>query len=269
MNSSRPQISLSREQIRELDRRAIEDYGIPGLILMENAGRNAARIIRGMYEEATKGRSDEATKGKGACSSGPSSLRRSVAPSLHPFVAIVCGRGNNGGDGFVIARHLANIGIAVELFLACDPAALAGDAATNYAIVQRMSLRRHAFLAANEIHAGKARLLQARIVVDAVLGTGFSGDVRPPLDLVIAAINEAHQPPAARHVVAIDLPSGLDCNTGRPANAVVRADETITFVARKLGFDAPAASDYTGRVFVTYIGAPPRLIDEVLAAGPR
>jgi NAD(P)H-hydrate epimerase len=183
------------------------------------------------------------------------------------FVGVVCGRGNNGGDGFVIARHLSNVGIAVELFLACEPAALSGDAGTNYGIVERMALPRHKFDAADSISVHRSRLARARVIVDAVLGTGFSGEVRPPLDLVIEAINSARQSPSPVRVVAIDVPSGLDCDTGRPSGAVVRADVTVTFVARKIGFDAPGASDYTGRVIVTYIGAPLRLIDEVLADG--
>ena len=223
-------IRLTRAQVREVDRRAIEQYGIPGIVLMENAGRNAADLIR---ERLPRG--------------GP--------------VGLVCGRGNNGGDGFVIARHLHNAGIDVELFLACDRARLAGDAATNYRIVERMSLTRHAFDTAERINAAAGRLNDAEIVVDAVLGTGFSGDVRSPLDLAIAAINQA-----SATIVAVDLPSGLDCDTGRPSNATVRADLTITFVARKVGLDAPAARDYAGDVIVADIGAPHEIIRQVLAA---
>ncbi len=272
MSPSPGQVRLSRKQIREIDRRAIEEYGIPGLILMENAGRNAARIIRGIFEEHSGGEAGarpltfaEANV-KGWRDSRNSGTK--VMPTRGAgFVAIVCGRGNNGGDGFVIARHVANVDIPVELFLACDPASLIGDAATNYAIVERMGLPRHKFDAAQAISANKARLAEALVVVDAVLGTGFSGDVRSPIDLVIEAINGPHEPPSSRRVVAIDVPSGLDCDTGRPSNATVRADVTVTFVARKLGFDAPGALDYTGRVIVTYIGAPPRLIDDVRSGG--
>lgn len=199
---------------------------------MENAGRNAADAIR----RRLRGR-------------GP--------------VAIVCGRGNNGGDGFVIARHLANAGIEVELFLACASERLAGDAATNHEIVHRMSLPVHPFDTADRIGSLADRLSAADVVVDAILGTGFSGDVRPPLDHAIDAVNAAQ----TKTVVAIDVPSGLDCDTGRPSNATIRAGVTITFVARKAGFDAPGASAYTGEILVADIGAPPALIREI-ATGP-
>src|SRR5262245_649344 len=114
MNGASSDITLTRAQVREVDRRAIEEYGIPSIILMENAGRNAAAII----------------------------LDRVPAGAM---VAVVCGRGNNGGDGFVIARHLANAGVRVEMFLACKPDQLIGDAAANFAIVQRMAIPMVAF----------------------------------------------------------------------------------------------------------------------------
>jgi NAD(P)H-hydrate epimerase len=223
-------IVLTRRQVREVDRRAIEDYGVPGIVLMENAARNAAEFIR---------------------------AELGAAPDL---VAVVCGRGNNGGDGFAIGRHLSNAGVSVEILLACDPNQLAGDAAANYDIVRRMGLECHRCDTAERLAAARPVLDRAAVVVDAVLGTGFSGDVRPPLDAVIGAINAAGR----ATIVAIDLPSGLDCDTGRPSNATVRADLTITFVARKAGFDAPGAADYTGRVLVADIGAPADIIRKVL-----
>ena len=220
---------LTRQQIREVDRRAIEDVGIPGIVLMENAARNAAHVIL------------ELMKTPGA-------------------VAVVCGRGNNGGDGFAIARHLTNVGIDVELFLACDPARLTGDARTNCHIAQKMGLKCHRFDTPERIDAARPALGRASFIVDAVLGTGFAGEIRSPLDRVTAAINEA-----VATVVAIDVPSGLDCDTGRPSDVTVRADVTVTFVARKVGFDAPGAAEYTGRVVVADIGAPHTLLQDVLS----
>jgi NAD(P)H-hydrate epimerase len=216
-------ITLTRAQVREVDRRAIEEYGIPGIVLMENAGRGAAEIIR---QRAPTGGS----------------------------VAIVCGRGNNGGDGFVIARHLVNDGVRVHLLLTCDSSQLSGDAATNYAIAERMRIP--------VLRSDWADTLQTSdVVVDALLGTGFTGDVRPPLDAVIAAINAA-----SGRIIAIDVPSGLDCDTGQPCNATVRAAETITFVARKTGFDAPGAAAFTGTVYVCGIGAPQEVVESILRA---
>lgn len=222
-------IVLSRAQVREIDRLAIEEYGVAGIVLMENAGRNAADVIRRQMHRGNR-------------------------------VAVVCGRGNNGGDGFVIARHLSNAGTDVQLFLACDPDRLAGDADTNYQIIRRMSLPCHAFDSPKAIEGAAGRIESAETIVDAVLGTGFSGDVRPPLDKVIDAINAATR----STVISVDLPSGLDCDSGRPSNATVKADLTITFVAQKLGFRAPGAAAYTGEVHVADIGAPAKLIRRVL-----
>ncbi len=232
---SKDQIVLTRAQVREVDRRAIEEYGILGIVLMENAGRNAAGLIRYW------------------------------TPSDGPVV-IVCGRGNNGGDGFVIARHLHNAGIRVELLLTCDIVQLTGDAATNARIVEKMGLPLRMFDTVERIADQRPALRRARIIVDALLGTGFSGQVRSPMDLAIAAINEEARAGGAK-VVAIDLPSGLDCDTGEPSNATVKADHTITFVARKAGFDAPGAAAYTGEVHVAGIGAPGEIIQMVLAGG--
>ncbi len=215
--------ALTREQIREIDRRAIEDFGIPGVVLMENAGRNAAELIR-------------------------ANLKGADQP---PAVCILCGRGNNGGDGFVIARHVCNAGLKVEIILCADPEKLAPDAKVNHDIARKMEIPIRPFAESN----AAACVSRAQVVVDALLGTGFSGEVRPPLDRAIELINSANR--ALK--IAIDVPSGLDCNTGQPAAATVRADLTITFVAPKVGF--ARAADYTGRVLVADIGAPRTLLN--------
>jgi NAD(P)H-hydrate epimerase len=243
MNPEKP---LTREQIRRIDTIAIEQYDVPGVILMENAGRNAARAIR----------------------------RHALSEPERATVAIVCGSGNNAGDGFVIARHLANLGARVELYLAADPARLAGDAAVNYRIAERMGIPQTDVRSSEQLAAAGTRWRQCDVLVDAILGTGFVGQVRPPLDEVIRVINavKGRPPglPAASDaslpvrpvIVAIDLPSGLDADTGSPGNATVRADLTITMVARKIGFDAVGATDYTGPVIVVDIGAPRTAIDQ-------
>ncbi|MFH1420304.1 MAG: NAD(P)H-hydrate epimerase [Planctomycetota bacterium] len=229
--SSNEDISLTRAQVREVDRRAIEEYRIPGIILMENAAGNATRYV---MKAAPEGGS----------------------------VAVVCGRGNNGGDGFVIARHLFNAGITVEIFLVCDPARLTGDAAINARIAEEMHIHRYAFDTDAHIREAAPRLQRADVIVDAILGTGFSGQVRSPLDLAIEAINRCSR----AKVIAVDLPSGLDCDTGQPSNATVRATMTVTFVARKVGFDAVGASVYTGEIHVADIGAPRTVVQEVLSS---
>jgi NAD(P)H-hydrate epimerase len=215
---------LTRAQVRELDRQAIEEFGIPGVVLMENAGRGAAEVLLRL---------------------------RVVGP-----VVICCGKGSNGGDGFVIARHLANRGTAVRVLLFCAPDELRGDAAINYHIVARLGLPL-------EVHSGptfdlqrvERELTAAAWVVDALFGTGLSGPVRPPLDAVIAAINRA---PA--QVLAVDIPSGLDCDTGEPLGPTVRAHHTVTFAAQKVGFANPAAQQWLGQVHLADIGIAPELL---------
>ncbi|MCH8970011.1 MAG: NAD(P)H-hydrate epimerase [Planctomycetes bacterium] len=215
--------ALTREQIREIDRCAIEEYGIAGIVLMENAGRNAAELIR-------------------------ANLKETDQPAA---VCILCGRGNNGGDGFVIARHLFNAGLKVEIILFADPEKLAPDARVNHDIAHKMKIPIRAFTESD----AAACVSRAQVVIDALLGTGFSGKVRPPLDRAIELINSADH--ALK--VAIDVPSGLDCNTGQPAAATVRADLTITFVAPKTGF--ASAAEYTGQVLTADIGAPRTLFN--------
>lgn len=227
--------AMNRDQVREVDRRAVEELGIPGLILMENAAINATALVR-----------DFLVKRRGT---GEETAR----------IAIVCGGGNNGGDGYAIARHLHNRGVHVELFAAKDPAQLKGDAAVNHDIVTKMGLPLTVLRENTDIDAAAAQWAKADVVIDAMLGTGFSGEVRQPVATIIDRINELDGP----GVVAIDTPSGLDCQTGAAAAATVRADLTITFVARKTGFDEARAEQYTGRVGVADIGAPAALVEQV------
>ncbi|MBN1345667.1 MAG: NAD(P)H-hydrate epimerase [Phycisphaerae bacterium] len=218
---------MTRQEVREVDRAAIEDYGIPGVVLMENAGRGAARVILTRLGDLTAER-----------------------------VAIVCGAGNNGGDGFVIARHLHNAGVQVTIYLAVDTERLKGDALINHDIVRKMSLPTTPLRTAEQIARATGDMRSCRVVVDALLGTGFTGDVRAPFDAIIRSINELDGP----DVVAVDVPSGLDCDTGRTTNATVRADVTVTFVAPKVGMLVPEASGYVGEIVVVDIGAPRELV---------
>jgi len=176
-------------------------------------------------------------------------------------VVIFCGKGNNAGDGFVIARHLEIRGHACRVLLLCPPDELRGDAATNFTILQKSTahisdLSRKVQLSSLNNHGRDATWL-----VDAILGSGAQGEPRPPFDAAIDWINA--QPPSTQ-VLAVDVPSGLDCDTGQPAKHTVRADHTCTFAAMKVGFTQPAAQPFTGTIHVCDIGVPPRLIDEVL-----
>jgi NAD(P)H-hydrate epimerase len=213
--------SLTRAEVREVDRAAIEDLGVPGVVLMENAGAGTARLLESL--------------------------------GVTGEVVIACGKGNNGGDGFVIARHLDIAGHAVRILLACRPEEVRWDAAINLAIAQRSGLA-ISCLAEAEPPRWEQELAAASWIVDALLGTGASGPPAEPIAVAIAAINAARS--RGSRVLAVDLPSGLDCDTGRSPGACVTAEVTATFVARKRGFDTPGSEAFTGEVRVIGIGAP-------------
>jgi NAD(P)H-hydrate epimerase len=225
-------LELSRYQVRRVDQLAMERYKMSGLVLMENAGRNAAEVI----------------------------VRRC---GHHGQAAILCGGGNNGGDGFVIARHLHNMGWRVRLLLSSTPDRLTKDARANFEIVSEMCARHGAIefvgLNAGGMAPDPFAIGEDEVVVDALLGTGFAGEVRTPTAELISKVNAA----SPRSVVAIDVPSGLDCDTGEPSNATIRADITVTFVAGKKGFASKKAIPFVGQVEVVGIGVPRNLIEEV------
>ncbi|MFN0019817.1 MAG: NAD(P)H-hydrate epimerase [Pirellulaceae bacterium] len=211
--------TLTREQVRSIDGKAIGEFGMSGLVLMENAGRGCTDKL---------------------CELG-----------IRGKVMIVCGRGNNGGDGFVIARHLDARGHDVRVVLIAKPEELRGDAAANYSVLNKAG-----FLVFGE-ESLKEELPSADWIVDALLGTGVSGDPRPPISDVIKWLNAS----SARKL-AVDLPSGLDCDTGLPGNPTFRADHTCTFVAPKVGFANTAAKQFLGTVSVHDIGVPRKLLEE-------
>jgi NAD(P)H-hydrate epimerase len=228
-----PQRVLNREQVRRVDRLAIERYGMTGLVLMENAGRGAAELIAGL-------------------GLGGGDPRRPIV--------IGCGTGNNGGDGFVIARHLDNCGLSVRLLLFGDPQKLTPDATANYEIARLAGLPIEAFTHPVDAAMLAESLKGAAGLVDALLGTGSHGEPKPPLDRAIEAFNAQGVP-----IVAIDVPSGLDCDTGAAASRTIRAAHTITFVAAKPGFFVPEAAPYVGRLHVVDIGVPRALLAEISA----
>ena len=193
------------------------------LVLMENAGRGIADVLCGLGI------------------AGP--------------VAICCGRGNNGGDGFVVARHLDLRGHPVRVLLLGELDGLTGDAALNFHVLEQSGVPIEK-IAAESL---EAELAGTGWIVDALLGTGATGEPRPPLDAVIDAINAANSP-----VLAIDLPSGLDCDTGTAARHTIRAAHTCTFVAHKPGFLVPAAAEFVGQVHVLDVGAPRKLVEAIV-----
>ena len=228
---------LTREQSIEVDRVAIKEFGISGIVLMENAGRNCAEQILRLL---------------------PEDLPRSDSRIL-----IACGGGNNGGDGFVIARHLSIAGCRVQVVLFADRTRISGDAKLNLDILSKSSIRCESF----DSQLSDAEVLQqfeafdgdrTDCFVDCWLGTGAVGELRKPLDRVIPLANQLD---ALR--VAVDVPTGLDCETGLAGAVVFRADVTLTMVARKTGFQQSAARDFTGEVRVVGIGTPNEVLDRV------
>jgi NAD(P)H-hydrate epimerase len=175
-------------------------------------------------------------------------------------VAVCCGKGNNAGDGFVIARHLDLRGFAVRVLLWAEPSELGGDAAANFRIIEKTDVPIEIFADRHDAARLEAQLAGTAWIVDALLGTGARGEPRPPLRAVIEQLNAAAAPK-----LAVDLPSGLDCDTGEPARRTICAAATCTFVAAKPGFFIPGAEKYTGQIHVLDIGAPRKVIEEVLA----
>ena len=215
--------AATREEMRELDRRAIEEYGIPGVVLMENAGTAATRAALDMISDVTD-----------------------------PRIVILCGRGNNGGDGFVIARHLHNAGLAPRVLLIGSTDKVGGDARINLDVALKMGIAVPEVASADEL---RPAVLGCDLIVDALLGTGLSGDVRAPFDGAIDLINES-----CARVLAVDIPSGLDANDGRILGRCVRADRTITFALAKIGFYRNDGPRVTGGITVADISIPRELL---------
>jgi len=210
---------LNVAQARRVDELAVDQLHFNSLQLMENAGRGAVDYL---------------------CDVG-----------VNGPVLIACGKGNNAGDGYVMARHLVLRGYECCLLQCCDERELRGDAAHNFRIAQAIRVPVHA-LTSDDLDGQVARQLAgASWVVDALLGTGAQGAPRAPLDRVIQLLNEAD---ACR--MAVDISSGLNAETGQPAVTCFRADHTVTFVAAKSGLIADAARPYVGKMYVADIGLP-------------
>lgn len=215
--------NLTAQQIQQLDRRTIEAYGIPSVVLMENAGRAVARKI---FQDF---------------------------PKRNLRVVIFCGTGNNGGDGFVVARHLREDGAKVRVFLAGKIRDLKPDAAVNCGILTRLGQR------VDEIAVVDRKVLRgiaaADVVVDALFGVGLNRPLNDFFCGLIDALNAGGKP-----IVAIDLPSGLDATAGTIWGRAVRAQQTVTFTFPKKGFYRNAGPAHAGRITVVDIGIPKAVI---------
>jgi len=215
---------LSGQQSRSVDQLAITEFGMSGLVLMENAGRGVADLMKRL------------------------GLKRTSR------ILVCCGKGNNGGDGFVLARHLLIRNYLPTVLLFADPNELTGDALVNYKILQSLKFPVH-FSGDDAMAECFAQLSEDDWVVDALLGTGVKGNPRPPMGDTIRRINQVRQQSNCR-VLAIDLPSGWNADAGHENDPTVHATETATFFSMKNGFDRPAAKEYLGAVHVLDIGIP-------------
>ncbi|MCA9036989.1 MAG: NAD(P)H-hydrate epimerase [Planctomycetaceae bacterium] len=213
--------SLSRDQVRNIDACAIRELGIPGALLMENAARGLCDILMEKLDDEP-----------------------------HPRVLIVCGTGNNGGDGLALARLLSANGRSASTVIVDDGKLLQGDAELNERILMNAGLFPNR-TSPEQLGLVLGQLNESDWVVDALLGTGLTGPPREPYRSVIHAINRC-----SARVLSVDLPSGMNCDTGEALETCVKADETVSFVARKRGFDHPAATSLTGRIHVCHIGLP-------------
>lgn len=215
---------LCRAEFRNLDAEAERDYGLPTLVLMENAGRAAAEIL-----------SERARPGS--------------------RVLILCGPGNNGGDGGVVARHLDAWGYSVRVAWIGSLDQLSRDAVAQFRILRQSGIEQHERPSGPADAESAGWLAAADWIVDGLLGTGLSRPVTEPLYGLIDRVNRSGKP-----ILALDLPSGLDCDTGKALGIAIEAKVTVTFVAPKLGFDRPGAGCFLGDVRTVEIGLPRKLL---------
>ena len=216
---------VTAQEIRQIDRQTIEHVGIPGAVLMEHAGTAVVRGIREHFPECQR-------------------------------IAVIVGKGNNGGDGLVIARQLAHAGQPIQIFLVSPPESFAGDALTNLQIAQNLDLPITSVLSEDELKGAKNQIASADLIVDSIFGTGLRGGVHGFIGEIIRCINETGKP-----VVAIDLPSGLAADTGIAEGECIQATYTVTMGLPKRGNLIHPGATFTGELEVADIGFPPSVID--------
>lgn len=263
---NRPKI-LTREQARELDRRAVEEFGVPSILLMENAARACADeaerhlriegVSRAMADLRKPGSKDDIPRNVEELERWKSKLRTLSEP-----VVILCGPGNNGGDGLAIARTLFNRGHAVKVCYVGAKSKLekaSEDVKTNLRLLSDLDIDVEEI--SNHDHVKEAERIFAGspLIIDAIFGTGLTRRVEDPFMDVIQRANDS-----GTSILSVDIPSGLDANTGDVFGISIRAESTVTFIAQKPGFLEGAGPSFCGAITVAEIGIPRVLIEDAL-----
>ena len=220
---------LNTRQMRDADRRTIEEIGIPSIVLMENAGRQAVAAMEAAYDD--------------------------LATSQ---VGVLCGRGNNGGDGFVVARTLVQRGIDVGVFLLGSVSEISGDARINLEVLGRIGLTVVEITTAQEWELHFTEISECDLVVDAILGTGFRGQLSGLLETVVADVNALGVP-----IVSIDLPTGVSADTHVVDGTAIEASMTVTLGAPKIPLVFPPADSHGGDLVIADIGIPYPVFEEL------
>src|SRR3954449_1652428 len=220
---------LNTQQMREADRQTIDEVGIPSVVLMENAGRQAVAAMEAAFDDL-----------------------------LSSTVGVLCGRGNNGGDGFVGARTLAQRGIEAIVFLLAGVSDVRGDARTNLEILGRVGVTVVEITNAQEWELHFSEVSECDLIVDAIVGTGFHGPLTGLLETVVADVNGLGAP-----VVAIDLPTGVSADSHELTGEAIEASMTVTLAAPKVPLILPPADAYGGDLVIADIGIPGSVIDEL------
>jgi len=225
-------ILVTANEMQQMDRRTIESFGIPGRVLMENAGRGATRFFFEQFSDLK-----------------------------NKHIGVIAGPGNNGGDGFVIARYLAQSGVAVQVYLLAAGNRVKGDAAANLHLLKPLEIPVIEIPDEKSFSVHQSDLADLDIWIDAILGTGLKSDVKGYFQNVIEFINALNKP-----VFAVDIPSGLNSDTGQPCGTCIRANATATFGFAKTGHMTYPGAGYTGALEIVDIGIPPYIVSEV---GPK
>ena len=222
-------IVVTAAEMQAMDHRTIEEFGIPGRVLMENAGRGATRFLLQQFPHIQNKK-----------------------------VGVIAGRGNNGGDGFVIARYLKQRDISVGIYLLGNASGLQGDALANLKLLKPLGVPVIEIPDEASFRLSKSEMDDLDFWIDAILGTGLKSEVKKYYRMIIDYINNQKRP-----IFSVDLPSGLNSDTGQICGACIRADATATFAYAKIGHMIYPGAGYTGKLKIIDIGIPPHIVDAV------